>query len=99
MNMDKKYGRFQLYGIQILYYIVSGILFLAWLCVEIGILVLSLTPVAWAITGLVTWFFFILDAIVGGMVNQRVHDLRDKEKREAESKWKQDLLKFKSAGR
>ena len=31
MKMDKKYGRFQLYGIQILYYIVSGILFLAWL--------------------------------------------------------------------
>ena len=99
MQMDKKYGHFQLYGIQIMYYIISGILFLAWLCVEIGILALYLSPVVWAITGLVTWFFFILDAIVGGMVSQRVHDLRDKEKREAEAKWKQDLLKFKSAGR
>ena len=95
VKMNKQYGRFHMYGFQIMYYIISSLMFLAGLCLEIGVLLVATDARVWGVTCLIIWALWLIDYIVGWIIKDRVLDLRTKEIEEARAKWKQESWKFK----
>ena len=70
-------------------------MFLAGLCLEIGVLLVATDARVWGVTGLIVWALWLIDYIVGWIVKDRVLDLRTKEIEGARAKWKQESWKFK----